>query len=92
MPMHPRHDVEPTLRFVASNMTTSLLTRSSSTAGAAILSVLGSMLAIAVIAIGLLVVPRRALLVFGPSLAGGSEPSDRRVLDATPVAAGTVKA
>ncbi|WP_204359835.1 hypothetical protein [Microbacterium sp. PM5] len=49
-------------------MTTSTLTRSSSTAGAAVLSVLGSMLAIAVIAIGLLVVPLAAALVFGPAL------------------------
>ena len=35
---------------------------------AAILSVLGSMVAIGVIAIGLLVVPVAALLVFGPAL------------------------
>ncbi|EPD86649.1 hypothetical protein HMPREF1529_00178 [Microbacterium sp. oral taxon 186 str. F0373] len=49
-------------------MTTSSLTRSSSSVRAAILSVLGSMVAIGVIAIGLLVVPVAALLVFGPAL------------------------
>lgn len=49
-------------------MTTSSLARSSSALRAAILSVLGSMVAIGVIAIGLLVVPVAALLVFGPAL------------------------
>lgn len=49
-------------------MTTSSLTRSPSSVRAAILSVLGSMVAIGVIAIGLLVVPAAALLVFGPAL------------------------
>ncbi|MDC7803249.1 hypothetical protein [Microbacterium laevaniformans] len=49
-------------------MASSLFARPSSTAGAAVLSVLGSMLAIAVIAIGLLVVPLAAALVFGPAL------------------------
>jgi hypothetical protein len=72
-------------------MTTSTLTRSSSSAGAAILSVLGSMLAIAVIAIGLLVVPSPQPPVFGPALLASL--SVRTVaLDATTVAAGTVKA
>lgn len=49
-------------------MTTSSLTRSPSSLGTAILSVLGSMVAIGVIAIGLLLVPVAALVVFGPAL------------------------
>jgi len=42
--------------------------RVSSTTGAAVLSILGSMAAIGIAAIGLLVVPMAALIVFGPAL------------------------
>ena len=49
-------------------MTTSTLTRSSSTLGAAVLSILGSMVAIGVAGAGVLVVPVAAIVVFGPAL------------------------
>ncbi|CAI9393088.1 hypothetical protein [Microbacterium sp. T2.11-28] len=42
--------------------------RVSSATGAAVLSILGSMAAIGIVAIGLLVVPVAALIVFGPAL------------------------
>lgn len=42
--------------------------RAASAAGAALLSITGSMVAIGVAALGLLVVPVAALVVFGPAL------------------------
>ncbi len=39
-----------------------------SAGGAAVLSVLGSMLAFGIVALGLLVVPVAAIIVFGPAL------------------------
>jgi hypothetical protein len=44
--------------------------RVSSTTGAAVLSILGSMVAFGIAAVGLLVVPVAALIVFGPALVG----------------------
>ncbi len=49
-------------------MSTSTAAPSSSALGAAALSILGSMVAIGVAALGLLVVPVAALVVFGPPL------------------------
>ncbi len=44
------------------------LGRGSSAAGAAVLSVIGSIVAIGVIGLGLLAVPIAAIVVFGPAL------------------------
>jgi len=49
-------------------MTSSPFARSSSSFGAAVLSILGSMIAIGFVALGLLVVPIAALIAFGPAL------------------------